>query len=135
MKKFLLILLATSLLPLFAREYTKSDRIRDMHTMAGGMELIQKGFLYRCPKKSCFKDGAKRILGVVETLKTQEMKDFLPEEQAYAYKFGEKTAKMIELYAKDLIESVNHNQMDDAAEDYYQMFRQCNSCHLRLREE
>ena len=133
MKKLMLsaIFLISSL---YANEYTKADRIKDMHKMAGGMKLIQNGFLYRCKNHECMIDGAKRILDVVKTLETQEMKDFLPEDQKYAFKFGQKSARMIELYAKDLIDSAKTNNMDDALEDYNQMLRQCTSCHLRLRK-
>ncbi|SFP91428.1 hypothetical protein [Hydrogenimonas thermophila] len=133
MKKIVLTMLIMTGL-LCAESYTKADRIKDMHKMAGGMKLIQNGFLYRCPEHSCLIDGAERILGVVKTLETQEMKDFLPEDQKYAYKFGQKSARMIELYAKDLIDSAKSNNMDDALEDYNQILRQCASCHLRLRK-
>lgn len=117
-----------------ATDYTKADRVRDMMIMTGGMKLIQNGFLYRCPDGECFIDGAKRILSVVQKLKTQEVRDFLPQDQKYAYKFGEKAAGMIELYAKDMIESVKTQNYDDALEDYNQIMRQCTSCHFRLRE-
>jgi len=133
MKKIVLtILIMTGLL--YAENYTKADRIKDMHKLAAGMKLIQNGFLYRCPKHSCIIDGAERILEVIKTLETQEMKDFLPKDQKYAFKFGQKSARMIELYAKDLIDSAKSNNMDDALEDYNQMLRQCASCHLRLRK-
>ncbi|RUM44887.1 MAG: hypothetical protein DSY46_04475 [Hydrogenimonas sp.] len=133
MKKILITaLIAVS--TLYANSYTKADRIKDMHKMAAGMKLIQNGFLYRCPEHSCLIDGAERILDVVKTLETQEMKDFLPDDQKYAFKFGQKSARMIELYAKDLIDSAKSNNMDDALEDYNQILRQCASCHLRLRK-
>jgi len=132
MKKMLLLSFLIG--SLYAGEYSKADRIKDMHKMAGGMKLIQNGFLYRCKDHECIIDGAERILSVVKTLETQEMKDFLPKEQKYAFKFGQKSARMIELYAKDLIDSAKSNNMDDALEDYNQILRQCFSCHLRLRK-
>jgi len=132
MKKMLLLIFLIG--SLYAGEYSKADRIKDMHKMAGGMKLIQNGFLYRCKDYECIIDGAKRILSVVKTLEAQDMKDFLPEEQKYAFKFGHKSARMIELYAKDLIDSAKSNNIDDALEDYNQILRQCFSCHLRLRK-
>jgi cytochrome c556 len=62
------------------------------------------------------------------------MKYFLPTQQKYAYKFGEKSAKMIELYVNDLNESIKAKNTQDALEDYNQILRQCNSCHIRLRK-
>jgi len=134
MKRILLCLSLAFSLSLFGANYTKAQRLNDMHKMASGMEMIQKGFLYRCPDGSCFKKGANKILKVVKTLETQEVKDFLPIHQKYAYKFGEKSAKMIALYANDLKDSVAHKDQADVLEDYNQMLRQCASCHLRLRQ-
>ncbi len=134
MKRILLCLSLAFSLSLFGANYTKAQRLNDMHKMASGMEMIQKGFLYRCPDGSCFKKGANKILKVVKTLETQEVKDFLPIHQKYAYKFGEKSAKMIALYANDLKDSVAHKDKANALEDYNQMLRQCASCHLRLRQ-
>lgn len=133
MKKVLLCLPLICSLSLFGANYTKAQRVNDMHQMASGMEAIQKGFLYRCPDGSCFKEGVDKILKVVKTLETQQMKDFLPKHQKYAYKFGEKSAKMIALYAKDIKDSIAHKNQADALEDYNQILRQCASCHMRLR--
>jgi hypothetical protein len=134
MKKIFILIAILFYSTLWAKDYTKSQRITDMNKMADGLSLIQKGFLYRCKDGSCFEKGGSIILNVVKTLETQEMKDFLPTQQKYAYKFGEKSAKMIELYVNDLNESIKAKNTQDALEDYNQILRQCNSCHIRLRK-
>lgn len=134
MRKTILLAVVLVCSSLFAKDYTPSQRMSDMVKMAEGLSLIQKGFLYRCTTGECFVKGGNLILDVVETLETQEMKDFLPSQQKYAYKFGEKSARMIDLYVKDLKESAKNGHIDDALEDYNQILRQCNSCHIRLRK-
>ncbi|XPV70470.1 MAG: hypothetical protein ACNI25_07780 [Halarcobacter sp.] len=134
MKKTIILISILLCSSLFAKDYTQAQRITDMGKMAEGLSLIQKGFLYRCTSGKCFDKGGDLILGVVKTLETQEMKDFLPTQEKYAYKFGEKSARMIELYVDDLKESVKNNNMQDALEDYNQILRQCTSCHIRLRK-
>ncbi len=134
MKKTILLISILLCGSLFAKKYDQIDRISDMQKMEEGLSYIQKGFLYRCETGACFVKGGNMILEVAKTLETQEMEYFLPEQQKYAYKFGEKSAKMIDLYVKDLIGSAQAGHIEDALEDYNQILRQCNSCHMRLRK-
>ena len=44
--KSVILLLLVSVYTLFATEYTKEDRIKDMNEMASAMNIIQSGFFY-----------------------------------------------------------------------------------------
>jgi len=103
----------------------------EMQKFAAALDLMQKGILYNC--KECIDDGADRILQNVKTLEKVDVKHFLPEKQKYAYKFAQKTARLIEMYARDAKESFAQGNMDDVINDHTQILRQCNSCHMRIR--
>ena len=129
MKKVVLLALGAALL--FAAPKGKSKLQVEMQKFAAGMDLLQKGILYNC--KECIDDGADRILKNVKTLEKVDVKHFLPENQKYAYKFAQKTASLIEMYAKDIKEAFAAGNMDDVINDHTQLLRQCNSCHMRIR--
>ncbi len=103
----------------------------EMQKFAAAMDLMQKGILYNC--KECIDDGADRILKNVKVLEKVDVKHFLPEKQKYAYKFAQKTARLIDMYARDVKESFAAGNMDDVINDHTQILRQCNSCHMRIR--
>ena len=103
----------------------------EMQKFAAAMDLMQKGILYNC--KECIDDGADRILKNVKVLEKVDVKHFLPEKQKYAYKFAQKTARLIDMYARDAKESFAAGNMDDVINDHTQIIRQCNSCHMRIR--
>ncbi|BCD67159.1 hypothetical protein [Nitratiruptor sp. YY09-18] len=109
----------------------KSKLQIEMQKFAAALDMLQKGILYNC--KECIDDGADRILKNVKVLEKVDVKHFLPEKQKYAYKFAQKTARLIELYAKDAKESFAQGNMDDVINDHSQIIRQCNSCHMRIR--
>jgi hypothetical protein len=129
MKKIVLLLCGAALL--FGAQKGKSKLQIEMQKFAAGMDLIQKGILYNC--KECLDDGADRILKDVKMLEKVDVKHFLPENQKYAYKFAQKTASLIEMYAKDIKEAFAAGNMDDVINDHSQILRQCNSCHMRIR--
>lgn len=119
----------------FASEhYTKVDRIKDMITMAEAMEEIQKGFMYRCEDNHCQKGGADKIIKVLDTLTKVDPNDFLDHEQAYAFKFAEKTRNMLEMYLVEMKNELSRGDNDEAMHNFSLALRQCNSCHQRLRK-
>lgn len=139
-KKLGKVLMLTSLLAspsLMAEEhsYTKVDRIKDMITMAEGMEQIQKGLLYRCEKGTCIKEGAEQIKTVLVHLEKVDPKDFLDEEQQYAHKFAKKRQIMLWMYINELLDELDEKNMDAVAQNYGLALRECASCHMRLRPE
>ncbi len=107
------------------------ELMKEMRTMMDAMEQIQRGGLYSSSDE--MKLGVRKLQGTLQSLESEGVKSILPKEQAYAYKFAQKTAKMLRLYSDDLITSVDEGRMDDALEDYTQLLRQCTSCHIRIR--
>lgn len=105
--------------------------MKDMRTMLEAMEQIQRGGLYSSTED--MKSGIKKLQGTLKTLENEEIKLILPNDQAYAYKFAQKTAKMLHLYSDDMIASIDAGRMDDALDDYSQLLKQCTSCHIRIR--
>ena len=109
----------------------KARLMTEMKTMLEAMEEIQSGGLYSCG--DCMKKGVQKLQGALKSLESEDVKEILPEGQEYAYKFAQKTARMLTLYSSDLVASIEANRMDDALEDYTQLLRQCTSCHIRIR--
>ncbi|MCD6259792.1 MAG: hypothetical protein J7J31_09350 [Helicobacteraceae bacterium] len=120
------LLLATSV---FAE--SKTDMAEDMRTMLSAMQEIEAAGFYN--NKEGMHAGVKKLKSGLKTLLSTDAKEYLPDEQAYANKFAKKNATMITMYADDLIDSLNHNKMDDALENYALILKQCTSCHIRIR--
>jgi len=109
----------------------KAQLMMEMKTMLDAMEEIQSGGLYSCG--DCMKSGVKKLQKALVVLESEDVKEILPKDQEYAYKFAQKTARMLQLYSDDLVASIDANRMDDALEDYTQLLKQCTSCHIRIR--
>lgn len=103
----------------------------DMRSMLAALENIQMSGFYNDPEG--MKTGVVRLKAGLKSLHSTDAKSYLPDNQAYADKFAIKRANMIEMYADDLVESLDRNNMDDALDDYTQILKQCTSCHLRIR--
>lgn len=133
MKKTIVTLTTTLLLisPLSASQTQRAQLSSDMRSMLAAMELIQKGGFYS--KQEMMQKGVNDLKRGLQSLKSSDAKKYLPEDKAYADKFAQKRAKMIEMYADDIIVSLKHNKMEDALEDYTQILKQCTSCHSRIR--
>jgi len=122
-------LLATSL---FARNATEQAKLAsDMRSMLNATIDIQRAGFYS--NKAGIQDAARSLISSLDSLITTDAKLYLPDDQANAGKFAKKRAKMIKMYAQDLIESVDNNDFEEAIEDYSQILRQCTSCHSRIR--
>ena len=131
-KMWLVVVIIFMGLQLNAGEKDKRTKLQiEMQKFAAAVELIQKGILYNC--QECIDDGADRILSNIKVLERVDVKHFLPQKQKYAYKFVQKTARLIEMYARDINESFKAGNMDDVMNDHAQIIRQCNSCHMRIR--
>lgn len=126
-------LLAASSLTAEEAPYTKTDRIKDMITMAEGMEQIQAGLLYRCKDGSCIKKGAEEIKSVLVHLEKVDPKDFLDKEQQYAHKFAKKRQVMLSMYLNEMLDELDRKDMDEVAHNYGLALRECTSCHMRIR--
>lgn len=104
----------------------------NMRDMLKAMEMIQKGGFYASP--ASMKEGVLDLKKAIKLLDAKNAKHYLPKDEKYADKFATKRAKMITMYADDIIASLDADNMDDALEDYAQILKQCTSCHLRIRK-
>lgn len=103
----------------------------DMRTMLKAMQSIEAAGFYN--DKASMQEGVKTLKTGLATLLSRDAKEYLPQDKAYANKFAQKSAKMITMYADDLLDSLNHDKMDDALENYTLILKQCTSCHSRIR--
>ena len=124
----LTLLFASSLI---ASDTEKAKLASDMRDMLSAVEIIQRGGFYSKPLM--MKEGVKKLKKGLVSLESTDATKYLPDDQKNATKFANKRARMIEMYADDLVDSIDHNNMDDALEDYSQIIKQCTSCHLRIR--
>ncbi len=108
------------------------QRVNDMNMMAQGFNMVLNGFLYNSERNVV--NGVKLIQGGVTNIKEQgDLKKYLPEDTAYAYKFGEKTLRRIMEYSTEVVENFQAKDADAAMESGMLLLRQCNSCHSRVR--
>ena len=134
--KFIIATIISTLLAssLFGGNITQQSKLAsDMRAMLSALTDIQRAGFYN--NKAGIKDSATKLIGNLDSLLAADAKQYLPDEQVNAGKFAEKRVKMIKMYAEDLIYSVEHNEFDEAIEDYSQLLRQCASCHSRIRKE
>lgn len=132
--KFILATIISALLAssLSAGNPTEQSKLAsDMRSMLSAVVDMQRAGFYS--NKAGVKDSATRLISSLDSLITTDAKLYLPDTQVNAGKFAKKRAKMIKMYAEDLIESVNSNDFDEAIESYSQILRQCSSCHSRIR--
>jgi cytochrome c556 len=131
MKKIMALLMLVALSSTsFAAE--QKERISDMKHMADGMGLIMNGLLYNY--LDTITDGVKYIQeGVQNIQKKGDLKTYLPEDTAYAHKFGEKSLRRIMEYSNELNEAMKAKDYDGALDSASLLMRQCNSCHSRVR--
>ena len=132
--KFILATIISALLAssLFAGNATEQSKLAsDMRSMLSAVVDMQRAGFYS--NKAGVKDSAQRLISNLDSLISTDAKQYLPDDQINAGKFAKKRAKMIKMYAEDLIESVDNNDFEEAIEDYSQILRQCTSCHSRIR--
>lgn len=122
--------LSTSLV---AGDNTKQSKLaHDMREMLSAVTDIQRaGFYFN---QDGMEKGVKRLKNGLHSLKSANAASYLPDDKAFADKFAQKRARMIEMYADDMIISLKHGHIEDALEDYSQIVRQCTSCHSRMRK-
>ena len=128
------LLKTTALSLLFAASVfaeSKTDMAEDMRTMLSAMQEIEAAGFYN--NKEGMEIGVKKLKSGLSSLLSTNAKEYLPDDQAYANKFAKKNATMITMYADDLIDSLKHNKMEDALDNYALILKQCTSCHIRIR--
>lgn len=133
MKKVIaVIMMLTLALSLNATEYSKEDRLKDMRAMTKAMNNIQKTLIGKC--KVCLNSGVMDLKTALRALDSIDAESYLPKEQAGAYKFANKTAKNIKIYAKAMQEAYEQKDYFEAMDMYSLVQKQCVSCHMRVRD-
>ena len=133
MKKSILILLLGT--ALFAQQYTKADRIKDMQIMAEAMSQIQTGFFYN--NNEIVQDGALKLSDAVRhvepPLEEKEEKDPMTRYMNQKVKFSNKITKKIDQKAQLIIERFKDGDTTQAVQAYTKIMQQCMKCHSQLR--
>jgi len=128
----LLLMFGTSM---FAQEYTKADRIKDMQIMAEAMSQIQTGFFYN--NNEIVQDGAIRLSDAVRRveppLEEREEKDPMTRYMNEKVKFSHKITKKIDQKAKIILQRFKDGDTQQAIQAYTKIMKQCMECHTQLR--
>ena len=124
-------LLASSLFGGEAQVETKLAS--DMRSMLKALSEIQAAGFYA--DEVTIKSATKRLVSNLDSLIESDMTQYLSVKKINAQKFAQKRVRMIEMYADDLLVSVENRDYSDAIEDYSEILRQCVSCHSRLRKD
>ena len=119
---------------LFAGNVVDQSKLTsDMRAMLNAITDIQRAGFYN--NKAGIQEATQKLVSNLDSLLEADASKYLPDNQVNAGKFAKKRVKMIKMYAQDLVDSIEHNDFDDAIEDYSQLLRQCTSCHSRIRHK
>jgi hypothetical protein len=133
MKKTAVILLLST--TLFAAQYTKEDRIKDMQIMAEAMSQIQTGFFYN--NNDIVQDGAIKLSDAVRRveppLEEVEEKDPMTRYMNQKVKFSHKITKKIDQKTKLIMQRFKDGDKPQAIQAYTKIMKQCMECHSQLR--
>jgi len=133
MKKAALILLLGT--TLFAGQYTKEDRIKDMQVMSEAMSEIQTGFYYN--NNDIVQNGAIKLSDAVRRveppLEEREEKDPMTRYMNDKVKFSHKITKKIDQKTKLIMQRFKDGDTPQAIQAYTKIMKQCMECHSQLR--
>ncbi|WP_373000216.1 hypothetical protein [Sulfurimonas sp.] len=134
MKKIIITVISLLLTSsLYAGDKTQQAKLSsDMRNMLEAVVNIQRAGFYN--NKEGIKNAAQILINNLDSLIETDASTYLPDSKANAGKFAKKRAKMIKMYAEDLVLAIDGDNFDDSLEDYNQILKQCTSCHSRIRE-
>jgi hypothetical protein len=136
MKTISMFLVFAFLTSLFAMDETQLKRKNDMQMLASGLKLIQDGLIYN--NKSLLHTGVDLIQKGEEVLMSahgESLKQYLPGDTAYAYKYAQSAAKRIATYAVELNDQVKmQKDYTKISKSYALIINECAGCHLRIRK-
>lgn len=129
MKKFTLLAVAALFSgSLFAQEVLTTDMLRS----EGGLNNVQKGFLYNSPE--LVKKGAEQIKQANELFHNQEeTKKYLPENRRHMTNIAYNAAKRIDVAIDEMVTYLDANQMIKAQHAYSDIINACGACHAVVR--
>ena len=105
----------------------------EMRVMLDAVVSIQRAGFYN--NKEGVRSAAKTLVENLNSIIETDATTYLPDSKANAGKFAKKRAKMIKMYAEDLVISVDSDDFTESLEDYHQILKQCTSCHSRIRQK
>ena len=126
MKFFTFVVLLTSVL--FAKEYTKNDRIHDMQIMSEAMSTIGTGFYYN--NKDLVISGANKLIYTIKRVK-------LPKDKKYSeskIRIAKKSIEIIQKKAKIIIDSFEQGKVLQAVKAHSKITNRCMECHTHVRK-
>jgi len=133
MKKTVFILLFSTLI--FAQDYTKKDRVKDMQIMADAMSKIETGFFYN--NNDLVQEGAITLSDAVRRieppLEDREEKDPMTRYMNEKVKFTNKLVKKIDQKAKIILERFKEGDTAQAVQAYTKIMNKCMECHTQVR--
>ena len=133
MKKTVFILLFSTLI--FAQDYTKKDRVKDMQIMADAMSKIETGFFYN--NNDLVQEGAIKLSDAVRRieppLEDREEKDPMTRYMNEKVKFTNKLVKKIDQKAKIILERFKEGDTAQAVQAYTKIMNKCMECHTQVR--
>ncbi|NOR57423.1 MAG: hypothetical protein GQ474_02755 [Sulfurimonas sp.] len=134
MKKIIITVISLLLTSsLYAGDKTQQAKLSsDMRNMLEAIVDIQRAGFYN--NKTGIKAAAQTLINNLDSLIETDATTYLPDSKANAGKFAKKRAKMIKMYAEDLVLAIDADDFDDSLEDYNQILKQCTSCHSRIRQ-
>lgn len=133
--KSVVLLLLVSVYTLFATEYTKEDRIKDMNEMASAMNIIQSGFFYS--NYDTVASGVEKLrnsIARVQTL-TEEVQeeDLIEKYMNQKIQVTNKIIKKINRKSLTILERFKSGDSAQALQQYTKIMGQCMSCHRKIR--
>jgi len=121
---------------LYAGEYTKQDRIKDMQEMAEAMSTIETGFFYN--NKEIVSSGALKLSDAIRKIQPPleeiEERDPLTRYMNKKVQFTNKLIKKIDSKAKLIIERFSDGDVQAAVQAYTKVMKKCMQCHHEIRE-
>lgn len=133
MKKIFSVLLLTT--AIFAQEYTKEDRIKDMQTMADAMTKIETGFFYN--NNDIVQLGALQLSDAIRRIKPpleeKEEKDPMTRYLNKKVEFTNKIVKKIDKKAETILERFKEGDIPQAVQAYTKIMEECMRCHTEVR--
>jgi len=133
--KIVILLLLVSVYTLFATEYTKEDRIKDMNEMASAMNIIQSGFFYN--NYDTVASGVEKlrnsIARVQPPIEEVEEEDLIAKYMNQKIQVTNKIVKKINKKSLTILERFKSGDSAQALQQYTKIMGQCMSCHREMR--
>lgn len=134
MKKIIVATLL-SLSTLMGSEYTKEDRIKDMHEMAQAMDSIQSGFFFN--NYDSVAAGVDKLRNAIVKVQppVEEVaeKDMLAKYMNQKVQMTDKIVKKINKRSFTLLERFKDGDSAQALQEYSKIMAQCMTCHREIR--